>query len=40
MKKYTPPPKAVDVPKPDPMWSVPTKDLTGKMWLIINDDIN
>lgn len=34
------PPKAVDIPKPGPMWSVPTKDLTGKMRLIINDDIN
>ena len=37
MKPYTPPPrpkgsppKTVDVPKPGPMWSVPTKALTGK----------
>ena len=47
MKPYTPPPrpkgsppKAVDVPKPGPMSSVPTKALTGKMRLIINDGVS
>ena len=34
------PPKAVGIPKPGPMWPVPTRDIVEKKRLIINGDIN